>query len=85
VNPAINVTAEKIDNGFLLKGNFEPDKSYSITISKTLKGIIGYALDDDYKQSVSFGELEPTITFADTKGLYISSRVQEILRSTLLR
>ncbi|MFI5134279.1 MAG: alpha-2-macroglobulin, partial [Chitinophagales bacterium] len=74
VNPSVTVTAEKVDNGFVLKGNFEPDKSYAITISKTLKGIFGYALDEDYTQNVSFGEVEPTITFADQKGLYISSR-----------
>jgi len=74
VNPSVTVTAEKVDNGFVLKGNFEPDKSYAITISKELKGIFGYALDQDYTQNVSFREVEPTITFADQKGFYISSR-----------
>lgn len=74
INPSLSVTAEKLDNGFVLKGNFEPDKSYSITISKALQGIFGYGLDEDYRQSVSFGEVEPSIAFADGKGLYLSSR-----------
>jgi hypothetical protein len=74
INPSLSVTAEKLDNGFVLKGNFEPDKSYSITIAKTLQGIFGYGLDEEYRQSVSFGELEPSIAFADGRGLYLSSR-----------
>ena len=73
LNPAISFTVEKLDNGFALKGDFEADKSYAVTISKDLKGIFGFTLGEDYSQNVSFGELEPMIAFANDKGIYLSS------------
>lgn len=73
VNPAVSFTVEKLDNGFALKGDFEADKSYTVTISKDLKGIFGFTLGENYSQNVSFGELDPMISFANDKGMYLSS------------
>ncbi|MCY7409026.1 MAG: alpha-2-macroglobulin family protein [Chitinophagales bacterium] len=74
VTPSITVTTEKLDNGFSIKGDFEADKTYTVTISKALRGIFGFTLEEDYSQNVSFGELNPMIAFADSKGMYLSSR-----------
>lgn len=74
VNPEVALTAEKLDNGFTLKGDFEADKSYTVTISRELKGIFGLTAGKDYIQNVSFGALEPMIAFANVRGMYLSSR-----------
>ncbi|HUM46995.1 MAG TPA: MG2 domain-containing protein, partial [Chitinophagales bacterium] len=74
VSPATVITAELIDNGFNLKGDFEPGKNYEVTISKELKGVFGYTLEENYSQTVSFGELEPALAFAGNNSIYLSSR-----------
>jgi len=74
LDPNVSITVEKLDNGFALKGDFETDKSYTVTISKELKGIFGFMLGDNYSQNVSFGALEPMIAFTSDKGMYLSSR-----------
>ncbi|MEO6168088.1 MAG: MG2 domain-containing protein, partial [Chitinophagales bacterium] len=74
VSPAITITTELIDNGFKLKGDFEPGKNYEVTISRDLKGVFGYTLEENYSQSVSFGEMEPALAFAGNNSIYLSSR-----------
>lgn len=74
ISPALLFTVEMIDNGFNLKGDFDPGKNYEITILKELKGVFGYTLEENYSQSVSFGNLEPSLAFAGSKSLYLSSR-----------
>ncbi|MBA3647305.1 MAG: alpha-2-macroglobulin family protein [Chitinophagales bacterium] len=71
--PAIKFSVEKIDNGFAIIGDFETDKTYSVTLSKDLQGIFGYALNENYVQNVSFGELQPSIAFANKKSIYLSA------------
>ncbi|MGB3075492.1 MAG: MG2 domain-containing protein, partial [Chitinophagales bacterium] len=74
ISPALTFTATLIDNGFNLKGDFEPGKTYDITISKELKGVFGYTLEENYSQTVSFGELEPALAFAGNNSIYLSSK-----------
>src|SRR4030095_4977000 len=64
-NPSTTISTEKLDNGFAIKGDFEEDKNYEVIISKELKGIFGFTLEDDYSQTVAFGELEPMVGFAN--------------------
>lgn len=74
IKPSLPFTAEIIDNGLVLSGDFEPGKNYEITISKVLRGVFGFTLDQNYEQTVSFGELEPALAFAGNKSIYLSSR-----------
>jgi hypothetical protein len=74
ISPTLPFTIEKKDNGFNLKGDFEPDKNYEITILKDLRGVFGFTLDEAYTQTVSFGELDPALSFANGNAMYLSSR-----------
>lgn len=74
VTPQLDFTVEKNNDGFLIKGNFEVGKDYKITINKTLKGIFQATLNESYSKSVTFGEVTPTIAFAEKKALYLSSQ-----------
>ena len=74
ISPDLTYTTEILDNGFKLKGDFEPGKNYEVTIAQELRGVFGYTLDEKYSQTVSFGELEPALAFANNKSIYLSSQ-----------
>jgi alpha-2-macroglobulin len=74
VEPLIRTEVEILDNGFCLKGAFIENETYTIKISGKLKGVFGKEMGEDYQQSISFGQLEPYISFADKKGMYLSAR-----------
>ncbi|MCU0353049.1 MAG: alpha-2-macroglobulin family protein [Cytophagales bacterium] len=73
VTPAVNFTVERQDYGFDVKGNFK-EGSYDMVIAKTLRGIFGGALKEDFTQVVVFGEMRPSIAFTNTKAIYLSSK-----------
>ncbi len=49
-------------------------KTYIITLDKKLTGEYGGKLKDDKTIQANFGTLDPTITFTNTKGMYLSSK-----------
>jgi uncharacterized protein YfaS (alpha-2-macroglobulin family) len=74
-SPAIKFTAEPSDDGFIIRSdNFDQSKSYTLTLSKGLRGRIGGILHEEYSTNVTFGELEPAISFANGKGVYLSGK-----------
>jgi uncharacterized protein YfaS (alpha-2-macroglobulin family) len=74
ISPEIAFKAVTMENGFNLSGDFEPGKNYEVNVSKELTGVFGYSLEADYRQIVSFGELEPALAFADSRSIYLSSQ-----------
>jgi uncharacterized protein YfaS (alpha-2-macroglobulin family) len=73
--PALNYTYEQADDGFILRSDkFDLEKSYSLTIAKGLRGRIGGVLKEDYFGSVAFGELESSISFSNSKAIYLSKK-----------
>lgn len=66
----------KIDltnNGCILRGNFQPDTSYQLNISRNLRGIFGVPLGADYAQTLIFGSMQPGISFVESKAMYLTS------------
>ncbi|MCS6823171.1 MAG: alpha-2-macroglobulin family protein [Cytophagaceae bacterium] len=74
VYPYVQHTIEPHESGFFIKGNFMAGNAYKVSIKKTLKGIFGGALNNDFEQDVVFGALNPAIAFVSKKGLYLSSK-----------
>lgn len=74
IQPNIAFTVEKTESGLQLTGDFEPSKSYTVTVSKELTGVFGFALENDYSDVVSFGELDPFVEFVNGSKLYLSSQ-----------
>ena len=73
--PAVSYTVEPADDGFVLRSeNFDVEKSYSLTVSKGLRGRIGGVLQEDYFGSVAFGTLEANIAFTNAKAVYLSKK-----------
>jgi uncharacterized protein YfaS (alpha-2-macroglobulin family) len=61
------------DNGLALRGAFQPDTVYQLTISRNLRGIFGVNLGGEFTQTVQFGSLQPGISFVEKKAMYLSS------------
>ncbi len=75
ISPAVAFTTEITDEGFDVHSDaFDASKSYDITINKNLRGKIGGILPDIYTSNIGFGQLEPQISFINTKGVYLSSQ-----------
>lgn len=75
ISPAIKFTVETLEDGFIISSDkFNADKTYDFKLLKGLRGRIGGTLKDDYTNNIAFGELEPQISFASSKGVYLSSQ-----------
>jgi len=74
-DPAVKFTAQATETGLLIQSdNFDESKSYTLTIGKGVRGRIGGVLHEEYSTNVTFGELEPSISFANDKGVYLSGK-----------
>jgi uncharacterized protein YfaS (alpha-2-macroglobulin family) len=74
-SPAIKFTAESTDDGFFITSdNFDVENSYELTIAKGLRGRIGGVLREEHYNQVAFGRLEPSLSFTNTKAVYLSSQ-----------
>lgn len=74
-SPAVKFTVEPADDGFVIKSdNFDQSKSYALTLTKGLRGRIGGVLHEEYTTNITFGELAPSISFANSKGVYLSGK-----------
>jgi hypothetical protein len=69
-----NFSVEALETGIVIRGAFQPDSAYQLTVSKNLRGLFGGELGSDYVQTVNFGTLVPTIKFTEAKAMYLSTQ-----------
>ena len=82
--PTVKFTTELTPNGFVIRSDqFDADKTYQLSVSKGLKGSIGGSLHEDYINNLAFGALEPAISFANSKGVYLSGKGEKNLEVRL--
>ena len=75
LNPSVKFTVQQTDDGFSISSDdFDADKSYLLTLQKGLKGKLGGTLREQYDNNIAFGELEPSISFANNKAVYLSGK-----------
>ncbi len=80
IDPTVKYSVEKSDQGLLITSeNIDVANSYAITIKKGLRGKLGGVLKSDYEAQVTFGELEPSLSFANGKAVYLSAAGQRNL------
>jgi alpha-2-macroglobulin len=74
-SPSIKYTAEATDDGFMISSeNFDVENSYELTIARGLRGKIGGVLREEHNNQVAFGRLEPSLSFTNTRAVYLSSQ-----------
>ncbi|MBL7998884.1 MAG: Ig-like domain-containing protein [Candidatus Kapabacteria bacterium] len=70
--PELKFSAELSESGFVVKGEFKPGTSYSITVKNNLRGVLGGVMSEDFNKLVNFGALRPEIAFTEKKAMYLS-------------
>lgn len=75
IEPSVQFDVVANENGFTLTSKeFDPKKTYQMTLSAALEGTYGGKLKEDATREVLFGELDPAINFINSKGVYLSSK-----------
>jgi alpha-2-macroglobulin len=75
IEPAVKYSTEITDDGFTISSDaFDADKSYELQLSKGLRGIIGGTLKEAYSNTIAFGKMEPAISFANSKAVYLAGQ-----------
>ena len=83
--PSIKFSVETTDEGFQIKSDqFNADLSYQVTIQKGLRGNVGGVLQEEYINGVAFGELEPYVSFTNTKGVYLSALGNRMIEARIV-
>lgn len=59
------------DNIFRIEGKFENEQTVDLIIKKGLPGLFGGVLEQEYRQQVSFVDIQPAVNFADRRGRYM--------------
>ncbi|MHA4845517.1 MG2 domain-containing protein, partial [Flavitalea antarctica] len=73
ITPAVKFSTELTDDGFLIRSEqFDVEKTYVLDVQEGLRGRIGGVLREPYTNNISFGELEPSISFVNGKAVYLS-------------
>jgi len=74
VEPAVPYEIEALESGLLLRGGFEVGKDYQVRLAPGLRGALGGQLAEAFSQTVSFGNSQPSISFASSeKAMYLNA------------
>lgn len=74
LDPKVKFSASVSGNKISVKSSeFDVKTTYKLSIKTGLKGIVGGKLPSDYESDITFGELEPSIEFENSKGMYLSA------------
>lgn len=85
ITPAVKFSVEATDEGFAVKSEqFDANKTYRFTLLKGLRGRIGGVLQEQYDNDIAFGELEPSLRFANNKGVYLSEQGNRMIEMRIV-
>lgn len=74
ISPDVKYSVQAEEDGFLITGEgFDVAKTYELTLKEGLRGKLGGTLKEPYKNTIAFGELEPGISFGNSKAVYLSA------------
>ncbi len=71
VKPVTDLNFFVNDNRLRIEGNFSGKEQVELIIKKGLPSLFGGFLEDEYSQTVSLVDLNPSINFAEKKGKYL--------------
>lgn len=75
IEPSVNFETRPTDAGFtILSTGFDAKTTYMVTINNRVQGEFGGKLKEEFSEQVSFGRLDPSITFINAKGTYLSTK-----------
>jgi alpha-2-macroglobulin len=74
ITPAIETTTELTDNGLILRGNFNQNETYILTLTDKMKGVLGAKLTEPITKDLYFGAMPASIQFSNGKAIYLSAK-----------
>lgn len=74
IDPNIHHVLERTPTGCRIRAAFVAGRSYTVIALTSLRGDVGGTLAEPARFPVSFGALEPSISFANNRAIYLSSR-----------
>ena len=63
IDPPTDFLPEDHYNGLILRGNFNPGETYTVSIAKGLPSTIGATLEQDFSTKVKIDDLRPSVAF----------------------
>ncbi|PQJ10072.1 hypothetical protein CJD36_015345 [Flavipsychrobacter stenotrophus] len=74
MSPAVDFDVTVCDGGFIVSGaKLIASQLYTMTIKTGIEGSFGGKMKSDHTEQIAFGKLHPSISFVNTKGMYLSS------------
>lgn len=83
ISPNIDFSVSKVNNRIILKGDFNLEQEYDITILKGIKSIDNSKLDEDKTDKLIFNQLEPKLMFSNEGIILPSTSNKNILFRSL--
>ncbi|KAA0990731.1 alpha-2-macroglobulin family protein [Dyadobacter aurulentus] len=74
INPDTVSQMEPTQNGFIIRADFNETETYSLLLNKSLKGMLGQALEEETSKDLFFGKLPPAISFTNKKAVYLPGK-----------
>ncbi len=71
IEPKRSLQFSVSDNILRIEGDFANEQTVELIIEKGLVGLFGGELREEYRQMVSFVDIEPAVNFADRRGRYL--------------
>jgi alpha-2-macroglobulin len=74
IQPEVQTKAELTENGFVIRGDFNETDTYVLTLTDQIQGVLGARLEEAVTKDLFFGEMPASISFANKKAIYLSSK-----------
>ncbi len=71
---SLGFKTEIIDNGIIIRGDFNETDNYILSIKKELAGVLNNTLSDDYVADLYFGAMPANLAFVNKKSVYLSAK-----------
>lgn len=85
ISPSIKFRTEAKQGGFkILSENFDASAKYTLILKEGLKGVLGGKLTDNVEEQVIFGKIQPTISFENSKGFYLSGKGNKNIQARIV-
>jgi alpha-2-macroglobulin len=71
LNPAREYTLQSDNQGFTLRGKFEPGSTFRMVVTTGLESVLGGKTQNDYEADIVIGNIQPSFRFSSASGVYM--------------
>ncbi|PMD98475.1 alpha-2-macroglobulin [Siphonobacter sp. BAB-5405] len=71
---SLQTQPELLENGLLIRGDFNETDTYTLTLNSQLRGVLGPSLSEAYTKDLYFGRMPAGLEFVHKKAVYLTSK-----------